>query len=164
MSLTAYLPIGIMLILAAAFAGLSVFASTRFFAPSNPTAEKLDPYECGIVPENETAERFPVQFYLVAMVFIAFDIEVIFLYPWAVAMRELQVFGFVEMLVFVVTILIAYGYLRREGVFDWAPRARHSREELLARYAASIDADPDAGTSASSDAEAASGSSDEEAA
>jgi NADH-quinone oxidoreductase subunit A len=138
MSLTDYLPILIMMVLAGAFAILSVFASTRFFAPKNPTAEKLDPYECGIVPEHETAERFPVQFYLIAMVFIAFDIEVIFLYPWAVAMRQLQLFGFIEMLIFVAIIMVAYVYLRREGVFDWAPKARRSREELLARYAADV--------------------------
>ena len=140
MALTDYLPILIMLVLAGAFAILSVFASTRFFAPNKPTAEKLDPYECGIVPENETAERFPVQFYLVAMVFIAFDIEVIFLYPWAVAMRQLQLFGFIEMLVFVAIIMVAYVYLRREGVFDWAPKARRSREELLAQYAREVEA------------------------
>ena len=88
------------------------------------------------MPEYEPAERFPVGFYLVSVVFIAFDIEVIFLYPWAVRMRQLQLFGFFEMLVFVVIVLIAYGYVRKEGILDWAPRSKLDREQLMERYRA----------------------------
>lgn len=135
MDLASYLGIGIMFVLAAAFATASGVAA-HFLRPRHPTPEKLDPYESGIVPEYEPAERFPVGFYLVSVIFIAFDIEVIFLYPWAVRMRQLQLFGFFEMLVFVVIVLIAYAYVRKEGILDWAPRSKLDREQLMERYRA----------------------------
>ena len=98
-----YLPIFCMMALATIFAALSFLAS-KLLGPSNPTAAKEAPYECGIVPTREPAERFPVRFYLVAMIFIIFDIEIIFLYPWAVIYRrDLQAFGLVEMVVFAIT-------------------------------------------------------------
>lgn len=133
MQLASYLGIAIMCALALLFAGVSLAAS-QLLRPRRPTPEKLDPYESGIVPEHEPTERFPVAFYLVAVVFIAFDIEVVFLYPWAVQMRNLQVFGFFEMLVFVIIVLIAYAYVRKEGVLEWAPRSRLDREQLMQRY------------------------------
>ena len=82
-----YLPILCLLVLAVLFAGLSFIAST-IFAPKRSTPAKEAPYECGIVPTREPAERFPVRFYLVAMIFIIFDIEIIFIYPWAVIFRD----------------------------------------------------------------------------
>src|SRR3954452_14179801 len=94
-----YLPILTLLVLAVLFSALSFLAS-KLLAPSRTTAAKSAPYECGIVPDREPAERFPVRFYLVAMIFIIFDIEIIFLYPWAVIFRQLGMFGLVEMLVF----------------------------------------------------------------
>src|SRR5436190_17983365 len=116
-----YLPILALLLLAGLFAGLSFFAS-GFLAPSRPTPAKLAPYECGIVPDREPAERFPVRFYLVAMIFIIFDIEVIFLYPWAVIYRrDLQGFGLVEMVVSAAIIFVPFVYLIANGALDWGP-------------------------------------------
>ena len=118
-----YLPILAMLILATLFAGLSFFAS-GFLAPSRPTPAKLAPYECGIVPDREPAERFPVRFYLVAMIFIIFDIEVIFLYPWAVIYKQLHAFGLWEMVLFAVAVFVSFVYLIGNGALDWGPVRR----------------------------------------
>ena len=82
------------------FAGLSFLASGMLAPRKRPTAAKVAPYECGIVPDREPPQRFPVRFYLVAMIFIIFDIEIVFLYPWAVVFRQLHTFGLVEVLVF----------------------------------------------------------------
>jgi NADH-quinone oxidoreductase subunit A len=120
---TDYLPIVVMLILATLFAGLS-FAASILMAPKRPTSAKLAPYECGIVPEHEPAERFPVKFYLVAMVFIIFDIELVFLYPWAVIFRRLEIFGLIEMGLFLVSVVIAYGFVLSSGALDWGPLKR----------------------------------------
>src|SRR2546430_2691362 len=109
-----------MLILATVFAAGSFVAST-LLAPRRPTAAKLAPYECGIVPEYEPAERFPVKFYLVAMVFIVFDIELVFLYPWAVIFRRLELFGLVEMGLFLATVVVAFAYVLSVGALDWGP-------------------------------------------
>lgn len=78
------------------------------------------PYECGIVPTGSARERFSVKFYLVAMVFILFDIEAIFLYPWVVVYRELKIFGFFEMLIFIVLVLAGFFYIWKKGVIDWS--------------------------------------------
>jgi NADH-quinone oxidoreductase subunit A len=115
-----------MLILATVFAAGSFVAST-LLAPKRPTSAKLAPYECGIVPEYEPNERFPVKFYLVAMVFIIFDIELVFLYPWAVIFRRLELFGLVEMGVFIVTVIIAFGYVLSVGALDWGPARQLGR-------------------------------------
>src|SRR4029079_11304955 len=87
-----YLPIVTLLLLAVVFGVISAFVS-RLLAPRRPTEAKAAPYECGIVPRKDPPERFPVRFYLVAMIFIIFDIEIIFLYPWAVIYRRLGPFG-----------------------------------------------------------------------
>ena len=121
----AYLPILVMLALASIFA-LASFAASSFLAPRRPTAAKLAPYECGIVPEHEPASRFPVKFYLVAMVFIVFDIELVFLYPWAVIFRRLELFGLVEMGLFLVAILVAFAYVLASGALDWGPLRKAS--------------------------------------
>ncbi|MEO7836675.1 MAG: NADH-quinone oxidoreductase subunit A [Acidimicrobiales bacterium] len=120
-----YLPIFTMLVLALVFAGGSFLASA-LLAPRKPTAAKSAPYECGIVPDKEPAERFPVRFYLVAMIFIIFDIEIIFLYPWAVIFRQLELFGLIEMIVFALAVFISFIYLVSNGALDWGP-ARTSR-------------------------------------
>jgi NADH-quinone oxidoreductase subunit A len=78
------------------------------------------PYECGITPVGDARERFSVKFYLVGMLFIVFDIEAIFLYPWAVVYRELKLFGFVEMLIFIVLILSGFYYIWKKGALDWS--------------------------------------------
>jgi NADH-quinone oxidoreductase subunit A len=82
------------------------------------------PYECGIVPTGDARERFSVKFYLVAMLFILFDIEAIFLYPWAVVYKQLKMFAFLEMLVFIVLILAGFFFIWRKGVLDWAQGER----------------------------------------
>jgi NADH-quinone oxidoreductase subunit A len=115
-----YLPIFTLLVLAGLFAGLS-FVASGLLAPQKPTAAKSAPYECGIVPTREPAERFPVRFYLVAMIFIIFDIEIIFLYPWAVIFRRLELFGLIEMAVFAVAVFVSFLYLISRGALDWGP-------------------------------------------
>ena len=113
-----YLPVITLLILAVLFAALSATVS-KLLAPRRPTVAKSAPYECGIVPRKDTPERFPVRFYLVAMIFIVFDIEIIFLYPWAVQFDALKFFGLVEMVVFIATVFIAYAYVWRRGGLEW---------------------------------------------
>ena len=120
MTLPAYLPILFLVILSSLFAVGSMLVASRL-SPKRWTKAKLEPYESGIVPEKvDERERFPVKFYLVAMLFIIFDIETVFLYPWAVAYDELKVFGLIEMLVFVVILVSAYVYVWKRGALDWA--------------------------------------------
>jgi len=119
MELSEYLPIVILAALALAFAVLSLAASS-WMRPSRPTAAKLAPYECGIEPERlPKGERFSVKFYVVAMLFIIFDIETIFLFPWAVGFRQLGLFGLVEMAVFIGLVFVAYVYIWKRGGLDW---------------------------------------------
>lgn len=124
MSLSAYVPIVGLFALAALFALFSVGAS-QLVGPKRPNRAKLEAYECGIEPSPEPVGggRFPVKFYLTAMLFIIFDIEIIFLYPWAVAYRDLLgglgVFAFVEMILFIATVFIAYAYVWRRGGLNW---------------------------------------------
>jgi NADH-quinone oxidoreductase subunit A len=118
-----YLPIFVLFVLATAFAGGS-FVASSLLATRRPTSAKSAPYECGIVPEREPAERFPVRFYLVAMIFIIFDIEIIFIYPWAVIFRQLRVFGLVEMVVFSIAVFVSFAYLISRGALDWGPAKR----------------------------------------
>lgn len=127
--MAAYLPILILLVLAQIFVFGSILASTVLGPKRRETAAKIGPYECGIVPEKEPSERFPVRFYLVAMIFIVFDIEIIFLYPWAVRFGALGMFGLVEMVVFSVAVVVAFVYLISNGALDWAPVNRLRRLE-----------------------------------
>jgi NADH-quinone oxidoreductase subunit A len=122
-SLDSYLPIFILFVLALLFAGLSLAAS-RIMSPYRPNAAKQSPYECGIVPTSEPPQRFPVRFYLVAMVFIIFDIEIIFLFPWAVIYDELGRFGLLEVLVFAGAVIFSFIYLVASGGLDWGPLKR----------------------------------------
>ena len=124
-----YLPILTLLVLATLFSVLSFLAS-RLLAPQRPNAAKSAPYECGIVPDREPAERFPVRFYLVAMIFIIFDIEIIFLYPWAVVSDRLGFFGLVEMLLFAAAVFVSFVYLIANGALDWGPVKRLRRLEV----------------------------------
>lgn len=122
MTLPAYLPILFLVILATLFAVASMLVASKL-SPRKWTRAKLEPYECGIVPEDPAAqehERFPVKFYLIAMLFIIFDIETAFLYPWAVAYEELKLFGLFEMLVFIAILMTAYAYVWRRGGLEWA--------------------------------------------
>ena len=119
-----YLPILILIILGFLFASLSFVASALLAPKKRPTAAKLAPYECGIVPGIDPPTRFPVRFYLVAMIFIIFDIEVVFLYPWAVIFRQLRSFGLVEVLVFAVVVFVSFLYLVGNGALSWGPSKR----------------------------------------
>ena len=120
-----YLPILLLLVMVVLFAGGSVTAS-RLLGPKRPTGAKEGPYESGIAPRYRPAARFPVRFYLVAMIFIIFDIEVIFLYPWAVMYHQLATFGFAEMAVFAVVVFIAFAYLVSNGALDWGPHQKRA--------------------------------------
>ncbi len=118
--LSDYLPIVVLAALALVFA-IASLAASRLLRPSRPTPAKLSPYECGIEPERvPKGERFSVKFYVVAMLFIIFDIETIFLFPWAVGFRRLGLFGLVEMAIFIALVFVAYVYVWRSGGRDWA--------------------------------------------
>jgi NADH-quinone oxidoreductase subunit A len=119
-SLSLYAPIVGLFALAAVFAIGSVGAAA-VVGPKRYNRAKLEAYECGIEPSPQATGggRFPVKFYLTAMLFIVFDIETIFLYPWAVANKALGVFGLVEMVLFIVTVFVAYAYVWRRGGLDW---------------------------------------------
>ena len=114
-----FVAILIMIGLGAGFAGGSVLLS-QFLGPRKPTPEKSAPYECGMPPVGDARERQSVKFYLVAMVFLLFDIEVAFLYPWAIAFRELGLFGFWQVLTFFALLSTGYVYVWRRGAFDWS--------------------------------------------
>jgi NADH-quinone oxidoreductase subunit A len=115
-----YLPVVVLAALAVLFA-IGGRMTSKLLAPRASTAAKRSPYECGIVPGRETLERFPVRFYLIAMIFIVFDIEVIFLYPWAVIYRNLGAFGLVEILLFSLAVVVSFAYLLANGALDWGP-------------------------------------------
>jgi NADH-quinone oxidoreductase subunit A len=117
-----------MLVLAVVFAVLS-FAASKLLAPRKPSASKAAPYECGIVPTQDPPERFPVRFYLIAMIFIVFDIEIIFLYPYAVTYRDLRGFGLVEVVLFAVPVFASFVFLIANGALDWGPAKRVQRSD-----------------------------------
>ena len=117
--LSEYLPVVILALLGLLFAVLSLAASS-FLRPNRPTPAKLAPYECGIEPERlPKGERFSVSFYVVAMLFIIFDVETIFLFPWAVGFRQLGLFGLAEMAIFIGLVFVAYVYVWKRGGLDW---------------------------------------------
>ena len=115
-----YLGIVIMLIIAAAFVGLTIL-TTMIVGPGRYNRAKYDSYECGIEPTPQPVGggRFPVKYYITAMLFIVFDIEIVFLYPWAVTFDQLGLFALVEMVLFILTVFIAYAYVLRRGGLDW---------------------------------------------
>ncbi len=117
--LVLYVPIIVLGALAAFFAIFSLVAG-HVSGPRRWNRAKLDAYECGIEPTPpEVGSRFPVKYYLTAMLFILFDIEIVFLYPWAVEYDHLGVFGLVEMVLFIATVLVAYAYVWRRGGLEW---------------------------------------------
>lgn len=126
-----YLPILILFGIAFLFVFGSFVASALLGPKRQETAAKIGPYECGIVPEKEPAERFPVKFYLVAMIFIIFDIEIIFLYPWAVMFNQLGTFALVEMVLFSVAVVVSLIYLISNGALDWGPVAKLKQFEEI---------------------------------
>jgi NADH-quinone oxidoreductase subunit A len=133
-SLIDYLPVLLMFVVAAGFAVVNVFIS-QYIGQRKSTRTKMMPYECGKDPVGTARERFSVKFYLVAMIFILFDIEVVFLIPWAVVFKTLAspTYGlrglvYVEMMLFVVLLLVGYVYILKKGAFDWSEKARLEAE------------------------------------
>jgi NADH-quinone oxidoreductase subunit A len=119
---TAYLdnygPLLLMFILSAGLAGVLITVST-IVGKHKRTREKDQPYECGIRPTGDAREPFSVHFYIVGLIFIVFDIEAIFLYPWALVYGDLKLFGFVEMVVYIMILLVGYIFLWKKGALDW---------------------------------------------
>jgi NADH-quinone oxidoreductase subunit A len=116
-----YLPILAMVVLVLLFVALSFLVSAVLGPRKRPTSAKEAPYECGIVPETEPSERFPVRFYLVAMAFIVLDVEIIFLYPFTTILKGLGAYGLIIMGVFLLVLLVPFGYLLSTGAVDWGP-------------------------------------------
>ena len=114
-----WLSIFIMIALGGAFALTAVLLS-RVFGPKKPSPEKEAPYECGMPAVGDARERQSVKFYLVAMIFLLFDIEVAFLYPWALALRALGWTGFMQVLLFTLVLLVGYVYVWKKGALDWS--------------------------------------------
>jgi NADH-quinone oxidoreductase subunit A len=121
-----YLPL-LLHILAAAVVASAIVILSWIIGKRRPTRAKLSPYECGMIPVGDARERFSVKFYLVAMLFILFDVEAVFLYPWAVILRDLKMFGFWEMMVYIAIVLVGFFYVWKKGVLDW------NRSSLLRR-------------------------------
>jgi NADH-quinone oxidoreductase subunit A len=133
--LSEYLPVLLLAGFASLFAVVSLAASS-LLRPNAPTPAKLAPYECGIEPERvPKGERFSVKFYVVAMLFIIFDIETIFLFPWAVGFRKLGLFGLGEMAVFIALVFVAYVYVWKKGGLDWEVAERRRFVEYGAALA-----------------------------
>lgn len=115
-----YLPLVALAVLGFLFASIS-FVANSILAPKRPNDKKSSAYECGIEPAKDTPERFPVRFFLIAMIFIVFDIELIFFYPWAVAHESLGAFGFVAILIFAFAVFESFVYLIGNGALEWGP-------------------------------------------
>jgi NADH-quinone oxidoreductase subunit A len=117
--LDAYIPVLLFLLVAIGFAIVLLWVAWTI-GPSRYNRVKLEPYECGIEPTTDARDRYSVRYYLVAMLFVIFDIETVFLYPWAVIMDRLLVFGLIEMLVFLGILIVGYAYAWRKGALEWA--------------------------------------------
>jgi len=117
--LDAYIPIFLFVLVAIGFAIFTLMVS-RLVQSSSYNKVKLEPYECGIEPETDARDRYSVRYYLVAMLFVIFDVETVFMFPWAVVMDELLLFGLIEMLIFLFILVVGYVYAWRKGALDWA--------------------------------------------
>ncbi len=122
-----YLPIIALVVVAVLFGVLS-FVASGLLAPYRPNSAKEAPYECGIVPSRDNPERFPVSFYVIAMLFIMFDIEIIFVYPYAVSRDVLGTYGFAEMAAFSAVFFVAFVYIVARGALEWGPLRRADSE------------------------------------
>ncbi len=116
--LSRYFPVVLFIGIALAF-GIVTLLASYLLQPRFPEAEKLSPYECGSEPFSDARMPFPVRYYIIAMMFVIFDIEVIFLYPWAVAFSDIGLIGLLEMLVFIGLFVVAYVYAWRKGALEW---------------------------------------------
>jgi NADH-quinone oxidoreductase subunit A len=125
-----YLPILIMFVLSTGFAALTLVLSW-LLSPRRPDPVKDAPYECGVDPIGDARMRHSVRFYVVAMLFIIFDLETVFLYPWAVSYRKLGLFGLIEMIVFLAILLVGYVYVWRRGALNWSEQAEADARSLV---------------------------------
>ena len=116
--LGAYLPIMLLLVIAICF-GLGAMIFSAFVGPKKASALKLSPYECGCEPVGSARERFSIKFYIIAMFFILFDIEAVFMYPWSIVFKRLGVPGLIEMGVFIAILLVGYIYIWKKGALEW---------------------------------------------
>ena len=123
-----YLPFLIHMLLAGAIAG-GIVTLSWLIGQRKPTKAKMEAYECGMAPIGDARGRFSVKFYLVAMLFILFDVEAVFIYPWAVILRDLKMFGFWEMVVYLGIFLVAFFYVWKKGILDWGETG--SRKDTL---------------------------------
>lgn len=138
-----YLPLLIHFILAGALAGALVFLSW-LIGYRKPTRAKLSPYECGMTPIGDARERFSVKFYMVAMLFILFDVEAVFLYPWAIILKDLKrmgqgLFGLSEMFVYIGIVLVGYWYIWKKGALDWGLTISSPQAARISRVTRSDD-------------------------
>ena len=117
--LNAYIPIVIFLLVAIGFAFFTLMMS-QLVSSKKYNKVKLEPYECGIEPTTDARDRYSVRYYLVAMLFVIFDVETVFLFPWAVIVDELALFGLIEMIVFLAILVTGYAYAWKKGALDWA--------------------------------------------
>jgi NADH-quinone oxidoreductase subunit A len=113
-----YIAIGIMIVVVTLI-GLIAIGLGILFGPKRQTERKAAPYESGMSPIGPGSRRVPVRFYLIAVLFILFDIEVVFFLPWAIAFRQLKVFGLIEMLIFIIILLVGYAYAWKKGALEW---------------------------------------------
>jgi len=116
--LDTYIPIFLFILVAIGFAIFTLMVA-GLVHPRRYNKVKLQPYECGIEPETDARDRYSVRYYLVAMLFVIFDVETVFMFPWAVIMDELALFGLIEMLVFLFILVVGYMYAWRKGALDW---------------------------------------------
>lgn len=117
-NLTEYLPIALMFAFAAGFVVVTMIA-THALGPKRKSKTKLDPFECGIESQGNARVPFNIKYFLVAILFVLFDVEVIFMYPWAVNFRDLGVTGLIEMIVFIVLLMVGFFYIKKKGAFKW---------------------------------------------
>jgi NADH-quinone oxidoreductase subunit A len=116
---SAYIPIALFLLVALGFAGFTLVMSS-LIRSEKYNKVKLEPYECGIEPTTDARDRYSVRYYLVAMLFVIFDVETVFMFPWAVIMGQLKVFGLIEMFIFLFILVVGYFYAWNKGALEWA--------------------------------------------
>ncbi len=118
-----FLPLFFYLLLIVAVGALGIVGLSRLVGPRKDTAEKLSPYECGVPPVGDPHDKFPMKYYVIGMLFILFDVEIIFFYPWAVIFKDMNeswgLFGLVELAVFTLILLVGYIYVWRKGALEW---------------------------------------------
>ena len=117
--LEAYIPILLFVLVAIGFA-ISALVFAWLVRPERYSRVKLEPYECGIEPQTDARDRYSVRYYLIAMLFVVFDVETVFMFPWAVIMKKLALFGLIEMIVFLFILIVGYFYAWKQGALEWA--------------------------------------------